>query len=263
MLVQIAKQNGANVAILTDFDDSGVLLGYQLEDVVRFGIDPDTINEINDILEQQEKGKGNISISLLEEQYKRSVKNPRETDDKKQNHWKVLKDLVDGWYKDDGDKQHYRIWKNPHMVEYHNYLKKKIYPDSVGGMYFEYLQTRRIELDSLLTFVSIDIFWIWLRNKILQMFPKRNHKRTVNIPTFVYTTAMNEFITRLQIFLSQKLESQRVETRFNLRKEENNLIDLNKKEKKIENSLFTYLLDDSQILYLDAALRDFMNQHLS
>lgn len=207
MLVQTAKQNGANVAILTDFDDSGVLLGYQLEGVVRFGVDPDTINEINGILKQQEKGKDNISISLLEEKYKRSAKNPKETDDKKQNHWKVLKELVDGWYKDEDDKQHHRIWDYPHMMGYHNYLKKKIHPDGKGEMYFEYLQSRRIELDSLLTFVSIDVFWIWLRNKILQTFPKRNHNRTVNVPSFVYTTTMNEFIERLQIFLSKKLES--------------------------------------------------------
>jgi hypothetical protein len=260
MLVQIAKQNGANVAILTDFDDSGVLLGYQLEGVVRFGIDPHTIDEINIILEKQENEKGNISISLLEEEYKRSAKNPRETDDKKQNHWKVLKDLVDGWYKDDDDKQHNRIWDNPHMVGYHDYLKR-ICPNSVGEMYFEYLQTRRIELDSLLTFVSIDIFWIWLRKKILQMFPKRNHNRAINIPLFVYTKVMDEFNTRLQILLSKKLESKRVQTRVDIRKE-NDLIDLNKKEKKIKNSMFSSLLDDSDILYFDAALRDFIVQYL-
>ena len=128
-------------------------------------------------------------------------------------------------------------------------------------MYFEYLQSRRIELDSLLTFVSIDIFWIWLRNKILQIFPKRDHNRTVKIPQFVYTPSMTEFITRLQIFLSKKLTEKRAQTKVNLKKE-SDLIDLNKKEKKIKNSMFSYLLDDNEILYLEAALRDFMNQHL-
>ena len=123
MLIQTAKQNGANFAILTDFDNSGVLLGYQLEGIVRFGIDPDTINEINAILKEQDKET--VSIPLLEEKYKRSDKNPKETDDKKQNHWKVLKNLVEGWYKDEDDKQHYQIWDSPHMVEYHNYLKKE------------------------------------------------------------------------------------------------------------------------------------------
>lgn len=261
MLVQIAKQHGANVAILTDFDDSGVLLGYQLKGIVRFGIDPDTINEINNIILEQKQGEGNISISLLEEEYKRSKGSPGEIDDEKRNHWKVLKDLADGWYKDKDDKQHYSIKGDSHMENYYNYLNKKIYADGTSESYIEYLKTRRIELDSLMTIVQTDIFWIWLRNRILQMFPKRDHNRTVHIPSFVYTRAMNEFIEKLQIFLSKKLESQRIQTRVNLKKE-NDLIDLNKKKKKIEKSMFSYLFNDREIQYFDAALRDFTNQHL-
>jgi hypothetical protein len=107
-----------------------------------------------------------------------------------------------------------------------------------------------------------EVFWIWLRNKILQVFPKRDHNRTVDIPPFVYTSAMNEFFNKLQIFLSKKLESKNRQTRINLKKENNNLIDLNKKEKKIENSMFSYLLGDTEIMYFDAALRDFMDQYL-
>lgn len=265
MLVQVAKHHGANVAILTDFDDSGVLLGYQLKGTVRFGIDPDTINEINNIISEQKQSEINsinISISLLEEEYKRSKENPREIDDEKQNHWKQLKDLADGWYKDKDDKQHYSIKGDSHMENYYNYLNKEIYPDGVGSeSYIEYLKTRRIELDSLMTFVQTDVFWIWLRNKILQVFPKRDHNRAIDIPSFVYTTTMNEFIDKLQIFLSKKLESQRIQTRLNLKKE-NNLIDLNKKEKKIQNSMFSYLLIDSEILYFDTALRDFTDRYL-
>jgi hypothetical protein len=260
MLVKIAKQHGANIAILTDFDDSGVLLGYQLNGIVRFGIDPETVNEINNIL--LERGKGNISISLLEEEYKHSKENPREIDDEKQNHWKVLKDLADGWYKDKNDKQHYSIKGDSHMENYFNYLKKEVYPGGISSeLYFEYLETRRIELDSLMTFVPTEVFWIWLRNKILGVFPKRDHNRTVNIPSFVYTTAMNEFTEKLQIFLSKKLESKIIQTRTDLKKEKM-LIDLNKTEKKIENEMFSYLLDDIEIIYFDAALRNFTDQHL-
>jgi hypothetical protein len=263
MLVEIAKEHGANVAILTDFDDSGVLLGYQLKGVVRFGIDPEAINEINNILLQH--GKGNISISLLEEEYKRSTGNSGKIADEKQNHWKVLKDLVDGWYKDKDDKQHYSIKGDSHMENYHNYLNKEIYPSGVDNVdnesYIEYLRTRRIELDSLMTFVPTEVFWIWLRNKILGVFPKRDHNRTVIIPSFVYTPAMNEFTEKLQIYLSKKLESKLMQTRTDLKKE-NVLIDLNKKEKKIKNEMFSYLLDDIEIMYFDAALRNFTNQHL-
>jgi GTP-binding protein EngB required for normal cell division len=77
----------------------------------------------------------------------------------------------------------------------------------------------------------------------------------------VYTPAMNEFTEKLQIYLSKKLESKLMQTRTDLKKE-NVLIDLNKKEKKIKNEMFSYLLDDIEIMYFDAALRNFTNQHL-
>jgi len=52
-----------------------------------------------------------------------------------------------------------------------------------------------------------------------------------------------------------------MQTRTDLKKE-NVLIDLNKKEKKIKNEMFSYLLDDIEIMYFDAALRNFTHQHL-
>ena len=40
-------ENGARVAILTDFDSSGIDLAFTIKDVTRLGINLDTIDEIN------------------------------------------------------------------------------------------------------------------------------------------------------------------------------------------------------------------------
>lgn len=121
MLVKEARQYGANIAILTDFDDSGLLLGCKLVGVRRFGIDIDTINEINEILDSKlvkrlikngridESKTDKINIALLQEDYKRDEKNHSQVDDDKQNHWKTLELLSKGKYKDKDDKKEHYI----------------------------------------------------------------------------------------------------------------------------------------------------------
>ena len=43
MLSQLCKKNGANVAILTDFDIDGLKIARTLSDIYRIGIDFDTL----------------------------------------------------------------------------------------------------------------------------------------------------------------------------------------------------------------------------
>jgi hypothetical protein len=56
-LSSLANDEGGNIAILTDFDDSGITIALQLPDVPRIGIDFDTLADlgISDKLEQLEE----------------------------------------------------------------------------------------------------------------------------------------------------------------------------------------------------------------
>ena len=52
---RLAAKKGAHVIILTDFDSSGVEIGYVIEGIVRLGIDLDTIDRMN--RQKDENGK--------------------------------------------------------------------------------------------------------------------------------------------------------------------------------------------------------------
>jgi 5S rRNA maturation endonuclease (ribonuclease M5) len=56
-LSALANKEGGNIAILTDFDDSGITIALQMPNVPRIGIDFDTLEElgISDKLEELEE----------------------------------------------------------------------------------------------------------------------------------------------------------------------------------------------------------------
>lgn len=70
ILSEQASKNGCNIAILTDFDASGLLIANNIPSVYRIGIDFDTLDYFN------------LSPSQVEEEYK-----------PKQNHLKPLGDM--------------------------------------------------------------------------------------------------------------------------------------------------------------------------
>jgi hypothetical protein len=236
MLVRTAKKYGANVAILTDFDDSGVLLGYQLEGVIRFGIDIDTIKEINEILSEL-NSEFRISIDLQE---KKGA----------QNHWRQLKDLSEGWYKDKDDRQHYRIHDNEHREFYRDYLNKKI--DNTNQTYIQFLQYRRIELDSILRAVKGQVFWRWLKNKILEKFPYRDYNRAIDMPT-ILTPTMIRFFECVKRFSNRSLRNKIRQERSNL-EYVGDLINVNEKSDEISHNLSVGIYQDGRISLLDQQL---------
>ncbi|MGI0034005.1 MAG: hypothetical protein ACRD97_12150 [Nitrososphaeraceae archaeon] len=254
MLAQESKKYGANVAVLTDFDSSGISLGFKLEGITRIGVDFDTINEINELLESESKPR--IDAWKFVERYSGGG-----------NHYTFLEYMFpERWWKElkeNPTNKKRKIkppwWETLHHFRYSTYLNKR-FDDQ---RYIDILKGRRIELDSILSEVGPKIFSKWLRNKIIQTFPTRDYRRGVRVPSYVTTPTIQEFLKKLQAYLTSILEDKVIAHRKTLRNVNGHLIDANKKETKIKNSMSSELLNRTEILYFDAALQDFMDQHLT
>ena len=57
MLAEEGKKTGANVMVLTDFDTDGIKIAFELEGVIRVGIDFESIDQINEHIEAELNGE--------------------------------------------------------------------------------------------------------------------------------------------------------------------------------------------------------------
>ena len=164
MLAQKATKNGAHVAILTDFDSSGILLAFDVKNVTRIGIGLDTIDEINQQVDKKNKNKKYKQLDPLKlsERYKEN------------NHWTSLYYLSKGVHKDRGSRKFVRIEGTDHEIEYRNLLNSKYkFSDGTEQTYIEFIRNRRIELNTVENEIKAQRFWEWLKSKILEVFPNK------------------------------------------------------------------------------------------
>jgi hypothetical protein len=250
----LADNVEANVAVLTDFDSSGINLGFDLDRAYRIGIDFDTISEINQILESESKEQ--IDPSQLSEPYGGGA-----------NYYDFLQYLFEERWEHEklnnpknkkrnlGKKPSW--WNTLNHQWYTRYLGRKY----DGQSYLDIIANTRIELDSLMNAVGPKIFSTWLRNKILKTFPERDYTRAVDVPDYILTPTIDEFLLRLGKILVKMFELYRQDELMSLTHFKH-LIDVKKKENKIKNQMTSSLLNSIDMLYFDSALRDFMDQHL-
>jgi hypothetical protein len=180
ILAQLAKEHDANVAILSDFDAAGISLAISLKGIIRIGVDFDTIDEINKFPELKTK----LTVELLQERY-----NPAD-------HWTQLKNLSKGKYRNKNDNRYHSTITNDHLENYKGYLNKRI--GDTDETYVEFLRTKRFELNTIRKEVGSEIFWKWLRNKILETFPTRNYNRAVFLSDYLLTPTMIRFFEGLK-----------------------------------------------------------------
>lgn len=107
MLAQKAKEFGANVMMLTDFDASGIGLAFELEGITRLGIDFTKIDELN-----KQNNDLNLQISKVRERYNGY------------NHWKQLNNLVHKRIRPRGSRHYLPIQGTEHELEYIKYLQQ-------------------------------------------------------------------------------------------------------------------------------------------
>ena len=132
MLAQKAKAYGGNVMVLTDYDSDGIRIASYLENIVRIGIDYDTIKEINALIKKEldpqavpedeaiyipdnddlDPPAGQIEELDVND---RGIVEMRPENDS----WINLKKLTEGWYKKTlGDREYTKIERTPHQLSY-------------------------------------------------------------------------------------------------------------------------------------------------
>lgn len=170
----------ANLGNLTDCDSSGLVIGMKVKGATRIGIDPDTIDEIN----QVNKGlEDELDIDLPLEL--EDVEESNEIND----HWKGLRGILDGTGK------FYKSLTWMEISDYRDYLTAR--PEILGGdtMLIDYLKDKRIELNTILALVKPQAFWNWLRWRMLQLWPSRNYLRGgLYLDDNLRTPTLNRFI---------------------------------------------------------------------
>ena len=166
----------ANLGNLTDCDSSGIVIGMKVRGATRLGIDLNTIDEINQVNENDDEF---IPIEL--EDLKES--------NKANSHWDGLVGISNR------TGELYKSLTEHEKNFYYYYLNDR--PRILGGdvRNIDYLEEHRIELNTVLAIIKPQAFWNWLRWKLLETWPRRNYLRgDLNFRDDIRTPTMNRFI---------------------------------------------------------------------
>ncbi|MGA9942791.1 MAG: hypothetical protein WBP88_12420 [Nitrososphaeraceae archaeon] len=236
MLSEAAAKKGAHVIILTDFDSSGVEIGYVIEGIVRLGIDLDTIDRMN--RQKDENGKKYETLNPLKllESYNGG------------SHWNSLNNLVNGYYISD------------HEKTYAKYLRT-LYKFSNGheAPYIDFLHSYRIELNTVMDEVGAERFWRWVQDALIKKFPTRDYNRAIDVPDTILTPRMESFNEELESVVRHILMPTVSETKNKLSNTKG-LINTEYRLREIESKLLDVLSAHPLIPQIDLGLKALQKQ---
>jgi hypothetical protein len=199
ILSEQSRKNGCNIAILTDFDASGLLIARSVPDVYRIGIDFDTLDYFG------------LDPGTVEEEYK-----------PKQNHLKPLQGLAKTG---DGSRHHHYDKDLLNLLPRH--IVDMLFPDDLFDLWInqnninnnsnqskkdvEYVSKKRIEIDSVMAAVNDNAkFWRYILSKLEAKFPTRNYNRAINIPDYVMPTSLESLNMMIQKKSTSILQMERI-----------------------------------------------------
>ena len=219
MLAMEAKRKGANVMVLTDFDADGIKIAFELEGITRIGIDFESLDQINKHIEAELKGEDPFELELPpvgeeKEDDDESIYKPDMEDlEPELNDILDIDELIEGrnpastWkgleYLTQGLKRKnvfnhtlIPIENTLHEKRYINYLNT-IYNDDYET-YLDFLETNRIELNTIMTQIGAKRFWNWLYSEIIKTFPTRQYNyRIIGVPPYKITLPILEKLNKM------------------------------------------------------------------
>ena len=166
ILSKLVKRAGGNVAILTDFDISGMLIAIKApKNIPRIGVDFHT-------LEYFGIGTSSSSLRELEENYK-----------PENSHLKAVDKYVE------------KIMENNELEDPYNLVSN-----------IDYLLHKRIEIDSVTKHVGNAEFWKFIIDKLRQAFPTRNYNRAIDIPSHIIPESLEMLTNLVEKKVTKILE---------------------------------------------------------
>lgn len=168
MICERATRRRCNIAMLTDFDISGIAMCINIPWGIRIGIDSSTINAFDFSREQ---------IRLIQEKYNANA-----------DQIKFVTNVLDKYdeFEIDGSENE----NNIDLIEEMSYNNRQS---------LEYLKTTRIELDHVIDEATPQRFFWYMITKIEDAFPKRDYNYAVDLPYIdeLRPPIAKEFIARM------------------------------------------------------------------
>jgi 5S rRNA maturation endonuclease (ribonuclease M5) len=175
-LADLAEKEGCNIAILTDWDSSGLVIASKLPKAYRIGIDEKT-------LEKLKLDKENVEEKVQPQKKKGKKK-------KKDTHLPKLKKISQDQIPKPYTKEEWNRMVR-YLEENTNAEGKKI--------------RKRIEINSVITAVGKEKLWDYIKEELERVFTKRDYNRAISIPEYVipedfelFQKKVIEYITEFQ-----------------------------------------------------------------
>ena len=198
-LAELAQEQGCNIATLTDWDSSGLVIASKLPKAHRIGIDEKTLEKLKldkeTVQEKvQQKKKKDKHLPKLKKLSQEQIPKPYKKDE-----WNRMIRFVEG--------------TNPK-------------------------NRKRIEINSVTTAIGYEKFWDYIKEELESIFTKRDYNRSIKIPEYVlpemfeiFQEDVTKYITEFQKPIKEGwMESLRNGTH-------KGLLDVNLYQKLIENEL--------------------------
>ena len=265
MLAKKAKRTGANVMVLTDFDSDGVKIAFELEDVTRIGVDFESIDQINELIEAEIAGEDPFEPELLplaeasdESIYKPDMKNlePKLNKILDLNELREGRDSTDTWTSLERLTQGLRrqspfnsrvidIEGTPHENHYIDYLETEYGED--GRTYLNFLEKNRIELNTIMTLIGPKRFWNWLYSQIIELFETRDYTRVIPAQPYKITLPiMDKLNSRVEILIDDAIRDEKDVISDEL-SEVNGLLNTRVKKAQVHERLMDIVDEDEDI----------------
>ncbi|MGA9845134.1 MAG: hypothetical protein WBQ25_22750 [Nitrososphaeraceae archaeon] len=180
-----------HLGVLMDCDANGVLIGLKIPGAVKIGLDLNSISEM--ILYNKRLG-----INLTDKLDMNALVEGKKLD----THWDGLNGIIQRKKRSNAYSELLDYGGSMYVDKCIKYLSQKVkdpLDNTTTIPFIEWLETNRIELNTVLSAIEPEPFWNWLRFKLLTVWPNRDYNRVFHepSPSDVYTPEINNFITRL------------------------------------------------------------------
>jgi hypothetical protein len=212
-LAELSKKDKAHIAMLTDFDVSGLTISRSFPWIYRIGIDFESLKHLKTKDENKPLTKEDV-----EEDY--DTTKPKKRGGKSAyNHWKGLQNMGPAEGED--------------AETFYNNL--------------EYLRSKRIEIDSVVRKVGNQEFWDFVVKNLTKKFTHRNYNRSIEVPSYVDPQVSIDLAGALRNKIEELLEVDVQEEIGDLANTKGIIKDIKKRKQAIVNRFQDIVLMDTNL----------------
>jgi 5S rRNA maturation endonuclease (ribonuclease M5) len=213
-LAKNAEVNGANIAIVTDFDISGLQMERSMHEEIygipRLGIDFQTLDYFG------------ISREEVEEHIN-TEKPTRNTESTSYNHWQGLR------------KKGRAYWRGESPDDFIETMR--------------YLEMKRIEIDNVVTHPNVgnERFAKYIIDRLTKEFPTRNYNRVIQVPDYITPDVLSDLNRVILSKTRDVTKDKRYDIKEQLRQTEGIIDDVSHKEREIKQELTNLVSMDTRL----------------